>query len=129
MKDQIRKLFDYLIHLPELAIVFFTPIGGQFVIILLAVITDTASGIWVSRKENNFSSRRLADVLPKLIVYTFSLLTVYTTETIFSLHSLQLTKILTIGILGIEMVSIDENFKKVNKKGLFGPIINKLKRK
>ncbi len=66
----LMKLGEKLIHLPELLIIYFAPASGQLFVVAMAVLCDTATGVWAARKVGEkISSRRLADVFPKLLVF------------------------------------------------------------
>ncbi len=66
MRVWLMKLGEKLIHLPELLIIYFAPAGGQLFVVAMAVLCDTATGVWAARKAGEkISSRRLADIFPK----------------------------------------------------------------
>lgn len=127
----LMKLGDKLIHLPELLIIYFAPAGGQLFVVAMAVLCDTATGIWAARKTGEkISSRRLADIFPKLFVYFLLILLAHTIENVFKLDfGFSVRSIVSLAILGNELMSIDENMKKATGKGVFQKVIEAIKRK
>ncbi len=129
----VKALFDYIKHLPELAIVYFSPAQGQILWVILAVLTDTVTGIWAARKAGEkINSRRLADIVPKLVVYVLLILLCHATDRVFDMQqkfSISAMSVVTLALAGIELKSIDENFTKATGKGIFKGVINALKRK
>ena len=129
----VEKLKDALIHLPELLIVFFSPAALQLAWVVLAIITDTITGIWAARKaQEKIHSRRLADVIPKMLVYVFLILLCHLTDRALDMHEkfgVTSMSLVTLALAGIEIKSIDENFTKATGKGIFKGVINALKRK
>ena len=129
----VRKLIDHLSHLPELAIVYFSPAYGQIAWVILAILTDTATGVWAARKAGEkISSRRLADIAPKMLVYIMVLLLAHATDVTFNLQNkfgVSALSVVSLAFAGIELKSIDENFEKATGNGIFKKVINAIKRK
>ena len=104
---------------------FFTPIYGLMFLIGFAISMDTVTGIWKARKKKEkISSRRLSAVISKMLLYEVTVILFYLIDyfilndivlTFFSVP-LMLTKILSLILVSIEVVSINENYKAV--KGL-----------
>ena len=104
---------------------FFTPIWGLMFLIGFAISMDTVTGIWKARKKKEkISSRRLSAVISKMLLYEVTVILFYLIDyfilndivlTFFSVP-LMLTKILSLILVSIEVVSINENSKAV--KGL-----------
>ena len=127
----LMKLGEKLIHLPELLIIYFAPAGGQLFVVAMAVLCDTATGIWAARRSGEkISSRRLADIFPKLLVYFLLILLAHTIENVFKLDfGFSVRSIVSLAVLGNELMSIDENLKKATGKGVFQKVIEAIKRK
>jgi len=98
----LMKLGEKLIHLPELLIIYFAPASGQLFVVAMAVLCDTATGVWAARKVGE----------------------VFKIDFGFSVRS-----IVSLAILGNELMSIDENLKKATGKGVFQKVIEAIKRK
>jgi hypothetical protein len=129
MKRIVNRLIEGLQHLPELLLAYFLPAAGQLGIVVLAVFTDTATGIWAARRSGEkIHSRRFSDVIGKLTVYLLLILLSRAAEDIFQInHLLALTTML---LVGLELGSVDENFQKATgKKGLLKPLKDLFKRK
>lgn len=128
MKKNVTKLCYYAHHLLEVILIYFSPAKAQVGIIVLAVLADTATGIWAAKRVNeNISSKRLGDIVPKLVVYILLVLLAHGVEDVFAISHAR--TIVAIGLTAIELMSIDENFKKATGKGLLKPLIDLMKRK
>lgn len=127
----LMKLGEKLIHLPELLIIYFAPASGQLFVVAMAVLCDTATGVWAARKVGEkISSRRLADVFPKLLVYFLLILLAHTIENVFKIDfGFSIRSVVSLAVLGNELMSIDENLKKATGKGVFQKLIEAIKRK
>jgi hypothetical protein len=104
---------------------FFLPISGILILIGVSVILDTLTGVWKSYKlKTKVTSRKLSAVISKILLYEVTVMLFYLIDyyilndivlTFFSV-SLLTTKILALVLVSIEVISINENVKKV--KGL-----------
>ena len=101
---------------------FFLPITGILFLIGFAIVVDTIKGIWKSKKLNiPITSRRLSAIISKLMLYEIAVILFYLIDrfilndiilTFFSVP-LMLTKILSLVLVSIEVMSISENYKAV----------------
>jgi hypothetical protein len=90
-----------------------------------AILVDTVTGIWKAKKlKQPITSRRLSSVISKMLLYEITVILFYLIDyfilndivlTFFSVP-LMLTKMLSLVLVSIEVVSINENYKAV--KGL-----------
>ena len=104
---------------------FFMPISGLMFLIGFAIFVDTITGVWKARKlKQPISSRKLSAVISKMLLYEITVILFYLIDyfilndivlTFFSVP-LMLTKILSLILVSVEVVSINENYKAV--KGL-----------
>tara|TARA_R110000751_G_scaffold296918_1_gene406332 strand:+ start:2949 stop:3419 length:471 start_codon:yes stop_codon:yes gene_type:complete len=129
MKTQLllltTKLQTYSIQLMAIVSSFFLPISGILILIGVSVILDTITGVWKSYKlKTKVTSRKLSAVISKILLYEVTVMLFYLIDyyilndivlTFFSV-SLLTTKILALVLVSIEVISINENVKKV--KGL-----------
>ena len=129
MKTQLfiltTKLQTYSAQLMAIVSSFFLPIVGILILIGVSVIVDTITGIWKSYKlKTKVTSRRLSAIISKILLYEVTVMLFYLIDyyilndivlTFFSV-SLLTTKILALVLVSIEVISINENVKKV--KGL-----------
>lgn len=118
-------------HLELLAIsvaLFFAPIVGILITVLVFIMLDTFMGIWKSRKKKvPITSRGLSALISKTLLYEITVLCTYfvdyyilnsITSVLFS-QELVVTKIIALTLLSIEAVSINENFKQVRGVSLW----------
>ena len=101
---------------------FFLPITGILFLIGFAIVIDTVTGIWKSKKLGiPITSRKLSAIISKLMLYEIAVILFYLIDrfilndiilTFFSVP-LMLTKILALVLVSIETISISENYKAV----------------
>jgi hypothetical protein len=103
---------------------FFLPISGILFLIGFAILVDTLTGIWKSRKlKIAITSRKLSAVISKLFLYELAVIGFYLIDfwilndivkQFFSVP-LMLTKILSLVLVSIEVMSINENYFAIRK--------------
>ena len=101
---------------------FFMPINGLLFLVGFAIFVDTITGIWKAKKlKQPVTSRRLSAVISKMLLYEVTVILFYLIDkfilndillTFFSVP-LMLTKVLSLVLVSIEVVSINENYKAV----------------
>ena len=137
MKTQLllltTKLQTYSIQLMAIVSSFFLPISGILILIGVSVILDTITGIWKSYKlKTKVTSRRLSAIISKVLLYEVTVMLFYLIDyyilndivlTFFSV-SLLTTKILALVLVSIEVISINENVKKVNGLDIWSSLKN-----
>jgi hypothetical protein len=104
---------------------FFLPISGILFLIGFAIVVDTITGIWKAKKlKIQITSRKLSTIISKMMLYEVAVIGFYLIDfwilndiimKFFSIP-LMLTKILSLVLVSIEVISINENIKAV--KGL-----------
>jgi hypothetical protein len=101
---------------------FFLPITGILFLIGFAIVIDTITGIWKSKKLNiPITSRKLSAIISKLMLYEIAVILFYLIDRfilndiilVFFSIPLMLTKILALVLVSIETLSIGENIKAV----------------
>lgn len=101
---------------------FFLPVSGILFLIGFTIVVDTLTGIWKSRKlKIAITSRRLSAIVSKLFLYELAVIGFYLidfwilNDIIMKFFSvpLMLTKILSLVLVSIEVMSINENYKSV----------------
>ena len=101
---------------------FFLPISGILFLIGFAIVIDTITGIWKSKKLNiPITSRKLSAIISKLMLYEIAVILFYLIDRfilndiilVFFSIPLMLTKILALVLVSIETLSISENIKAV----------------
>lgn len=116
---------------------FFMPITGMVLAVGFAIFLDTITGIWKSRKNRvPIRSRRLSAVISKMFLYQLTIILFFLIDwfilngilkAIFN-QELLLTKILSLVLISIEVVSINENYKAVRGVDLWASLKNLLSR-
>ena len=101
---------------------FFLPITGILFLIGFAIVIDTITGVWKAKKLGMpITSRKLSAIISKLMLYEIAVILFYLIDrfilndiilTFFSVP-LMLTKILSLVLVSIEVMSISENYKAV----------------
>jgi len=101
---------------------FFLPISGILFLIGFSIVVDTLTGIWKSKKlKIAITSRRLSAIVSKMFLYELAVIGFYLidfwilNDIIMKFFSvpLMLTKILSLVLVSIEVMSINENYKAV----------------
>ena len=103
--------------------VFFSPINGIIILVALSTILDTIFGLWRAKKlkEKITSKKARFGFVPKLVSYVGAIMLVYASD-FFIINELTLmvvdiefisSKIIGLALIGIEITSIDESYKKV----------------
>jgi len=101
---------------------FFLPISGILFLIGFAIIVDTLTGIWKAKKLGiPITSRKLSAIVSKLFLYEVAVIGFYLIDywilndiiLVFFSIPLMLTKILSLVLCSIEVISINENIKAV----------------
>jgi hypothetical protein len=101
---------------------FFLPITGILFLIGFAIVLDTLTGIWKAKKLGvTITSRKLSAIISKLMLYEVAVIGFYLIDKFilndiilqFFSVPLMLTKILSLILVSIEVMSINENYKEV----------------
>jgi hypothetical protein len=105
----------------------FAPIQGIMITVGLAILADTAVGIWKALKlKERISSRKLGQVISKMLIYQATIVLFFLidkfilgdiTSKFFAVEYL-LTKAIALTLASVEVFSIDENIKQVRGSGL-----------
>jgi hypothetical protein len=113
------------------------PITGMVLAVGFAIFLDTITGIWKSRKNGvPIRSRRLSAVISKMFLYQLTIILFFLIDwfilndilkTIFTTELL-LTKVLSLVLISIEVVSINENYKAVRGIDLWASLKKLLSR-
>jgi len=141
MKTQLTILFTKLklnaLQMSAILFSFFLPISGILVLIAFAIFLDTITGIWKSLKlKKSITSRGLSQIVSKILLYEFTVMLFYCIDKFlvsdivaqfFSIDMLT-TKILSLVLVSIEVVSINENYKAVRGVDLWDALKNLFRR-
>lgn len=112
-------------------VTFFLPIQGLLIAVGAAVALDTITGVYKARKLSQpIISKRMRDIVPKIIAYDGAVLGVYLMDHFllseffkmwFSVD-LFFTKIVSLMLIFIELVSIKENIEAAKNINLIEKI-------
>ena len=113
------------------------PITGMVLAVGFSIFLDTITGIWKSRKNGvPIRSRRLSAVISKMFLYQLTIILFFLIDwfilndilkSIFTTELL-LTKVLSLVLISIEVVSINENYKAVRGIDLWASLKKLLSR-
>lgn len=104
----------------------FAPIRGILIASLVLVAGDLVTGIWAAiKKKQPITSSGLRKTAAKALVYELAVILGYVAEK-YLLPELPVTKLLGALIAATELKSIDENFKRILGRSIFGDIIARL---
>ena len=133
----ISSIQKYIIQLLAVVSAFFLPISGILFLIGFAILVDTITGIWKAKKLGiPITSRGLSAIVSKLFLYEVAVIGFYLIDkfilndiilTFFSVP-LMLTKILSLVLCSIEVISISENYKAVKGIDIWSAFKNLLQR-
>lgn len=116
---------------------FFMPISGILFLIAFAILVDTITGIWKSRKlKIPITSRGLSAIVSKLFLYEVAVILTYMIDKfilndiilVFFSIPLMLTKILALVLVSIEVISTSENYEAVRGINIWSSLKNLLQR-
>ena len=103
---------------------FFLPISGILFLVGFAILVDTLTGLWKAKKlKIPITSRKLSAVISKLFLYELAVIGFYLIDfwilndiilKFFSVE-LMLTKILSLVLVSIEVMSINENYFSIRQ--------------
>jgi hypothetical protein len=120
MKTVLLKIYGSLL-LP--IILFFAPIYVMVFLVGLSTIVDTCFGIWKAKQlgENVTSKACRNGLVPKIRSYVLIVLILFTADyyivneftMLFISIEFVSTKLISLGLIIIEVKSMDESFKKV----------------
>ena len=137
MKTQVillaTKLQTYSMQIMAIVTSFFLPIVGILILIAASVVLDTITGIWKAKKLNlPITSRRLSAIISKILLYEVTVMLFYLidyflvndiVQSFFSIEMLT-TKILSLTLVSIEVISINENYQAVKQIDLWASLKN-----
>ena len=133
----LASIKQYIIQLLAVIGAFFLPISGILFLIGFAIVLDTITGLWKARKlKIKITSRKLSAIISKLMLYEVAVIGFYLidyfilNDIIMKFFSvpLMLTKILSLVLCSIEVISISENYKAVKGIDIWSAFKNLLQR-
>ena len=141
MKTQLSLLIlsiqSKLLTLISICLAFFLPISGILLMIGVLIVIDTVAGIWKAKKiGEKITSRRLSAIISKLALYEVTVIMFFLID-VFILNDIiltffsvpfMLTKIVALVLASIEVMSINESWKRVKNIDLWTSLKNLLSR-
>ena len=141
MKTQLSLLIvsiqSKLLTLISICLAFFLPISGILLMIGLLIIFDTVAGIWKAKKiGEKITSRRLSAIISKLALYEVTVIMFFLID-VFILNDIiltffsvpfMLTKVVALVLASIEVMSINESWKRAKNIDLWTSLKNLLSR-
>jgi len=133
----LASIKQYIIQLLAVVGAFFLPISGILFLIGFAIVLDTITGLWKAKKlKIKITSRKLSAIISKLMLYEVAVIGFYLidyfilNDIIMKFFSvpLMLTKILSLVLCSIEVISISENYKAVKGIDIWSAFKNLLQR-
>ena len=133
----LSSIKQYIIQLLAVIGSFFLPISGILFLIGFAIVLDTITGVWRAKKLGiPITSRGLSAIISKLMLYEVAVIGFYLIDfwilndiiLVFFSIPLMLTKILSLVLCSIEVISINENIKAVKGIDLWASLKNLLQR-
>jgi len=131
----------FLLQLLAALLLFFAPIQQLVMVVGLAIMLDTFTGIYKSVKLNGWRSirsRKLSNIISKLVLYEVSIILLYPidkfllNELLLNIVSVQFfsTKVACVLLILVELTSIKENVEaalKINIWQILKRTINRAK--
>jgi len=141
MKTQLSLLIlsiqSKLFTLISICLAFFLPISGILLMIGVLIVIDTVAGIWKAKKiGEKITSRRLSAIISKLALYEVTVIMFFLID-VFILNDIiltffsvpfMLTKVVALVLSSIEVMSINESWKRVKNIDLWTSLKNLLSR-
>ena len=141
MKTQLSLLIlsiqSKILTLISICLAFFLPISGILLMIGVLIVIDTVAGIWKANKiGEKITSRRLSAIISKLALYEVTVIMFFLID-VFILNDIiltffsvpfMLTKVVALVLASIEVMSINESWKRVKNIDLWTSLKNLLSR-
>jgi hypothetical protein len=129
----------FLLQLLTALLLFFAPIQQLVMVVGLAILCDTFTGIYKSVKLDGWKSirsRKLSNIISKMVLYEISIIVLYPidkfllNELLLNIVSVQYfsTKVTCVLLILVELTSIKENIEEALKIDIWKTLKNFIKR-
>jgi hypothetical protein len=129
----------FLLQLLTALLLFFAPIQQLVMVVGLAILCDTFTGIYKSVKLygwKSIRSRKLSNIISKMVLYEVSIIVLYPidkfllNELLLNIVSVQFfsTKVACVLLVLVELTSIKENIEEALKIDIWKTLKNFIKR-
>jgi hypothetical protein len=130
---------SFLLQLLTALLLFFAPIQQLVMVVGLAILCDTFTGIYKSVKLDGWKSirsRKLSNIISKMVLYEVAIIVLYPidkfllNELLLNIVSVQYfsTKVACVLLLLVEITSIKENIEAALKIDIWKTLKNFIKR-
>jgi hypothetical protein len=130
---------SFLLQLLTALLLFFAPIQQLVMVVGLAILCDTFTGIYKSVKLDGWKSirsRKLSNIISKMVLYEVAIIVLYPidkfllNELLLNIVSVQFfsTKIACVLLVLVELTSIKENIEEALKIDIWKTLKNFIKR-
>lgn len=109
---------------------YLSPVIPTMITVGFLILADTIFGIYKAKKlGEKITSRKLGNIIPKLALYQLAIVSLYLMEKhILGWNDMTLVKGGALVISTVEILSIDESFKKIFGYSIWSKIKGQLKR-
>jgi phage-related holin len=129
----------FLLQLSTALLLFFAPIQQLVIVVGLAILCDTFTGIYKSVKLygwKSIRSRKLSNIISKMVLYEVAIIVLYPidkfllNELLLNVVSVQFfsTKVACVLLILVELTSIKENIEEALKIDIWKTLKNFIKR-
>ena len=129
----------FLLQLSTALLLFFAPIQQLVMVVGLAILCDTFTGIYKSVKLDGWKSirsRKLSNIISKMVLYEVAIIVLYPidkfllNELLLNVVSVQFfsTKVACVLLILVEITSIKENIEAALKIDIWKTLKNFIKR-
>jgi hypothetical protein len=129
----------FLLQLLTALLLFFAPIQQLVIVVGLAILCDTFTGIYKSVKLDGWKSirsRKLSNIISKMVLYEVAIIVLYPidkfllNELLLNIVSVQYfsTKVACVLLILVELTSIKENIEEALKIDIWKTLKNFIKR-
>jgi hypothetical protein len=130
---------SFLLQLLTALLLFFAPIQQLVMVVGLAILCDTFTGIYKSVKLDGWKSirsRKLSNIISKMVLYEVAIIVLYPidkfllNELLLNIVSVQFfsTKVACVLLILVEITSIKENIEAALKIDIWKTLKNFIKR-
>jgi phage-related holin len=130
---------SFLLQLLTALLLFFAPIQQLVMVVGLAILCDTFTGIYKSVKLDGWKSirsRKLSNIISKMVLYEVAIIVLYPidkfllNELLLNIVSVQFfsTKVACVLLILVEITSIKENIESALKIDIWKTLKNFIKR-
>lgn len=126
-----------LIHILMIIVAFLAPIKALILTVGACIVLDTITGLIKARKnKDKITSRKLSHVITKMVLYQSAIILFFCIEkhiladfiVLFTGINLFLTKIVACVLVGIELMSCNENYLAISGVSIWGKFKELLRR-